>query len=542
MKHYRNYVNGKWTESSRTFDDVSPVDGSLVAIVHEASRELVDEAVKSGHQALSGEWGRTTATQRVALLRRIADEMERRQGDFLAAEMADTGKPHSMASSIDVPRGIANFRTFADILATAPVDSHRLDLADGAYALNYSARKPLGVVGVISPWNLPLLLMTWKVAPALACGNTVVVKPSEDTPGTATLLAEVMEAAGVPPGVFNLVHGFGPNSAGEFISSHPDISAITFTGESRTGTTIMRAAAEGVKPVSFELGGKNAAIIFADCDFDKMLDTMMRALFLNSGQVCLCSERVYVERPLYDRFCAALVERIKGMKIDWPQDPPGEQGRPEDPHRSGHRGYPCPSPARRPRAGRCRPGDLRRIPRAQPGCRPSPGADSQWPRTVARRAAAESAGDVGDPGGRASCGAARRSAGGAQRGPHVPGGYPLGTAGATRRVHRAAGAAGGAPGAGGGKRQRAGLSSRPGRDPPRSRRLARSPWRTPRGAALPAAWRARPRRPARRHRAGVAGHAQGGAGDQHRRDQPDHRRRTGGDRRRPGAGAALRSG
>lgn len=326
MKHYRNYVNGKWIESSRTFDDVSPVDGSLVAIVHEASRELVDEAVKSGHQALSGEWGRTTATQRVALLRRIADEMELRQADFLAAEMADTGKPHSMASNIDVPRGIANFRTFADILATAPVESHRLDLADGAYALNYSARKPLGVVGVISPWNLPLLLMTWKVAPALACGNTVVVKPSEDTPGTATLLAEVMEAAGVPPGVFNLVHGFGPNSAGEFISSHPDISAITFTGESRTGTTIMRAAAEGVKPVSFELGGKNAAIIFADCDFDKMLDTMMRALFLNSGQVCLCSERVYVERPLYDRFCAALVERIKGMKIDWPQDPATQMG------------------------------------------------------------------------------------------------------------------------------------------------------------------------------------------------------------------------
>jgi len=184
----------------------------------------------------------------------------------------------------------------------------------------------LGVVGVISPWNLPLLLLTWKVAPALACGNAVVVKPSEETPGSATLLAEVMEAAGVPPGVFNLVHGFGPDSAGEFISRHADISAITFTGESRTGTTIMRAAAEGVKPVSFELGGKNAAIIFADCDFDKMLDGMMRALFLNSGQVCLCSERVYVERPLFDRFCTALVERIKAMKIDWPNDPSTHMG------------------------------------------------------------------------------------------------------------------------------------------------------------------------------------------------------------------------
>lgn len=326
MKHYRNYVNGRWVESLRTFEDISPVDGSQVALVHEASRELVDEAVKAGHRAVAGAWGRTTAAERVTVLRRIADEMERRQADFLAAEMADTGKPLAMASVIDVPRGIANFRTFADILATAPLDSHRLDLPNGAYALNYTARKPLGVVGVISPWNLPLLLLTWKVAPALACGNAVVVKPSEDTPGTATLLAEVMQAAGVPDGVFNLVHGFGPDSAGEFISCHPDISAITFTGESRTGTTIMRAAAEGVKPVSFELGGKNAAIIFADCEFEKMIDGMMRALFLNSGQVCLCSERVYVERPLFERFCTTLAERIKAMKVDWPHDPATQMG------------------------------------------------------------------------------------------------------------------------------------------------------------------------------------------------------------------------
>jgi aminomuconate-semialdehyde/2-hydroxymuconate-6-semialdehyde dehydrogenase len=326
MKNYRNFVNGRWVESPRTFEDISPVDGSVVAVVHEAGRELVDEAVKAGHRAVAGAWGRTSAAERVDVLRRIADEMERRQADFLAAEMADTGKPLAMASMIDVPRGIANFRTFADILATAPLDSHRLDLPDGAYALNYAARKPLGVVGVISPWNLPLLLLTWKVAPALACGNAVVVKPSEDTPGTATLLAEVMQAASVPDGVFNLVHGFGPDSAGEFISRHPDISAITFTGESRTGTTIMRAAAEGVKPVSFELGGKNAAIIFADCEFEKMIDGMMRALFLNSGQVCLCSERVYVERPIFERFCTAIAERIKAMKIDWPHDPATQMG------------------------------------------------------------------------------------------------------------------------------------------------------------------------------------------------------------------------
>jgi aminomuconate-semialdehyde/2-hydroxymuconate-6-semialdehyde dehydrogenase len=187
-------------------------------------------------------------------------------------------------------------------------------------------RKPLGVVGVISPWNLPLLLLTWKVAPALACGNAVVAKPSEETPATATLLAEVMDTVGLPPGAFNLVHGFGPDSAGEFITRHPDISAITFTGESRTGTAIMHAAAAGVKPVSFELGGKNAAIIFADCDFDKMIDGMMRAVFLNSGQVCLCSERVYVERPLFERVCAALTARVKTLKLGWPHERESNMG------------------------------------------------------------------------------------------------------------------------------------------------------------------------------------------------------------------------
>ena len=318
MRQYRNYVNGRWRESSRRFDDANPVDGTTVAQVHEADQEMVDEAIRAGHAALAGPWGKTTVTERAALLYRVADEIERRFDDFLQAEIADTGKPLSMASTIDIPRGAANFRVFADILKTAPLDSFRTDLPGGAHALNYAVRKPLGVVGVISPWNLPLLLLTWKVAPALACGNAVVVKPSEETPGTATLLAEVMEAVGVPSGVFNLVHGFGPGSAGEFITTHPDIDAITFTGESRTGTAIMRAAAEGVKPISFELGGKNAAIIFADCDVDKMLDGMMRAVFLNSGQVCLCSERVYVERSLYARFVVALVERVTAMKLGDP--------------------------------------------------------------------------------------------------------------------------------------------------------------------------------------------------------------------------------
>jgi aminomuconate-semialdehyde/2-hydroxymuconate-6-semialdehyde dehydrogenase len=318
MKQYRNYVDGEWLESRHTFDDINPVDGSLVAKVHEADRATVDTAVEAGRRALQGPWSKLTVAERAEMLGRVAAEIEHRFDDFLAAEIADTGKPHSMASTVDIPRGAANFRMFADILKTMPMESFQTDLPGGAKALNYTVRKPLGVVGIISPWNLPLLLLTWKVAPALACGNAVVVKPSEETPGTATLLAEVMHSVGLPPGVFNLVHGFGPSSAGEFITTNRHIAAITFTGESKTGSAIMKAAAEHVKPVSFELGGKNAAIVFADCDFEKTMDGMMRAIFLNTGQVCLCSERVYVERPLYEKFKTELVRRVQQLKLGHP--------------------------------------------------------------------------------------------------------------------------------------------------------------------------------------------------------------------------------
>src|SRR5690606_25557810 len=215
-------------------------------------------------------------------------------------EVRDTGKPVSLASKLDIPRGAANFRIFADILKTAPLETFRTELPGGSHAINYAVRKPLGVVGIISPWNLPLLLFTWKVAPALAYGNTVVAKPSEETPSTATLLAEVMQEVGMPPGVFNLIHGFGPDSAGEFLTRHSGVDGITFTGESGTGTAIMKVAATRVKPVSFELGGKNAAIVFADADFDDAVDGVARSSFANCGQVCLCSERVYVERPIFD--------------------------------------------------------------------------------------------------------------------------------------------------------------------------------------------------------------------------------------------------
>ncbi|KCB48042.1 2-aminomuconic 6-semialdehyde dehydrogenase domain protein, partial [Bordetella hinzii 1277] len=234
MKQYRNFINGRFVESGKRFAGVNPATGLRFAEVHEATESMVDEAVAAGHQAVRG-WGAASVADRADMLYRIADEIDRRAEDFLEAEVSDTGKPVSLASKLDIPRGAANFRIFADILKTAPLETFRTELADGAHAINYAVRKPLGVVGIISPWNLPLLLFSWKVAPALACGNAVVAKPSEETPGTATLLAEVMQSVGLPQGVFNLVHGFGPNSAGEFITKHPDISAITFTGESKTG-------------------------------------------------------------------------------------------------------------------------------------------------------------------------------------------------------------------------------------------------------------------------------------------------------------------
>lgn len=268
FKQYRNFINGRFVESEKRFAGINPATGVQFAEVHEASRAMVDEAIAAGHRAVRA-WGATSVADRADMLYRIADEIDRRAEVFLEAEVSDTGKPVSLASKLDIPRGAANFRIFADILKTAPLETFRTELAGGAQAINYAVRKPLGVVGIISPWNLPLLLFSWKVAPALACGNAVVAKPSEETPGTASLLAEVMQSVGLPEGVFNLVHGFGPNSAGEFINRNPDISAITFTGESKTGSAIMHAAADGVKPVSFELGGKNAAIIFADCDVEK---------------------------------------------------------------------------------------------------------------------------------------------------------------------------------------------------------------------------------------------------------------------------------
>jgi aminomuconate-semialdehyde/2-hydroxymuconate-6-semialdehyde dehydrogenase len=318
LKSILNYINGQFVRGKREFADVNPADGSVIAQVAEADQALVDDAVSAARKALRGEWGRLTIPERAARLHSVADAIEARFDCFVADEVADTGKPVALASRLDVPRATANFRVFADMIKTAGLESFQTETPDGKRALNYAVRKPLGVVGIITPWNLPLLLLTWKLAPALACGNTVVVKPSEETPATATLLAEVMKEAGIPDGVYNVIHGFGPNSAGEFLTQHNDVNAVTFTGESQTGSAIMKTVAASLKPVSFELGGKNAAIVFADCDFEDAVNGISEAAFFNTGQVCLCAERVYVERAMFEHFVEALKKKAKSLRVGSP--------------------------------------------------------------------------------------------------------------------------------------------------------------------------------------------------------------------------------
>lgn len=323
MSDRKLFIDGVFVRSSTgdSFANINPATGAVIGQVEEAKAGDVDRAVQAARAALEGPWGTMPQAQRLELLAAAAEGIRRRFDDFLAAEIEDTGKPVSWASKIDIPRGAANLQLFADLTRNIANESYISDTPDGGKAINYALRQPLGVVGVICPWNLPLLLMTWKVGPALAAGNTVVVKPSEETPSTATLLGEVMQEVGMPKGVYNVVHGFGPGSAGQALVQHPDVAAITFTGESATGQRIMADAAPTLKPLSFELGGKNPAIIFADADFDAAVAGTIKSVFSNCGQVCLCSERVYVERPIFDRFVSALKAGAEQLKYGDPSDP-----------------------------------------------------------------------------------------------------------------------------------------------------------------------------------------------------------------------------
>ncbi|MBY4676680.1 2-hydroxymuconic semialdehyde dehydrogenase [Marinobacterium arenosum] len=321
MRESKHFINGEYLDSpdSPPLANYSPVTGQQIGIIHNGGEQEVDLAVSAARNALEGEWGQLSVNQRIELLYKVADRINERFDEFLEAECADTGKPYSLASHIDIPRGAANFKVFADTVKNVPNEAFEMATPDGGSALNYSQRVPKGVIAVICPWNLPLLLMTWKVAPALACGNTVVVKPSNETTLSTCLLGEVMNEVGIPKGVFNVVVGKGSRT-GDALVRHPGVDAITFTGSTATGEGLMETAAKGVRDISLELGGKNAGVVFADADLDKAVEGTLRSAFANCGQVCLGTERVYVERPIFDEFVQRMTAGAESFTFGKPED------------------------------------------------------------------------------------------------------------------------------------------------------------------------------------------------------------------------------
>ncbi|MBX6352730.1 MAG: aldehyde dehydrogenase [Thermoflavifilum sp.] len=298
------------------FDNINPATEEVIARVAEGGRREIDQAVQAARRAFRT-WSRTPAQERAKILNRIAEIIESRVEELALLETQDTGKPLWLTKSLDIPRAAYNFRFFADFVKGLGTECFEME----GVALNYALRRPVGVAGLISPWNLPLFLLTWKVAPCLAAGNTCVIKPAELTPTTATKLAEICQEAGLPDGVLNLVHGFGPDAAGQFLVEHPDVNLISLTGETTTGKAVMAAAAPTLKRLSFELGGKNPNIIFADADLDDCIETTIRSSFINQGEVCLCGSRIYVERPLYETFVERFVERTRQLKVGDPLQP-----------------------------------------------------------------------------------------------------------------------------------------------------------------------------------------------------------------------------
>ena len=309
------YIGGRLVgaQSGARLANVNPATGQQTSALARGSAEDVDAAAQAAHSAKEV-WSTTPAEQRAQILERTADVIAQNLDELAVMESEDTGKPLSLARQIDIPRAVANFRFFASAIRQESLGAHPMPTA-----LNYTQRRPLGVVGLITPWNLPLYLLTWKTAPALAMGNTVVAKPSELTPQTATRLAEILTEAGLPAGAFNVVHGLGPE-VGQPLVEHPQVSGISFTGGTATGARVAATAAPRFKKLSLELGGKNATIVFADADLDAAVDGAVRAGFANQGEICLCGSRVLVERSIYDAFLERYVERVAALRVGPPMD------------------------------------------------------------------------------------------------------------------------------------------------------------------------------------------------------------------------------
>ena len=313
----QNYINGKFVDpiNNNWIDNYNPAKGEVYAQIPNSSKEDIEKAYKAAKKAFPT-WSSTALDERSRIMLKIAELLEVNLQQFAEAESLDNGKPIWLAKAIDIPRASSNFRFFGNAITQFASESHE---SVGQDAINYTLRQPIGVVGCISPWNLPLYLFTWKIAPAIAAGNCVVAKPSEVTPMTAFLLGEICIEAGLPKGVLNIVHGLG-TSTGQAIVEHPGIKAISFTGGTATGAHIARTAAPMFKKLSLELGGKNPNIIFADCYYDDMLATTIRSSFSNQGQICLCGSRIFVEASIYEKFKKDFVEKVKALKVGHPSD------------------------------------------------------------------------------------------------------------------------------------------------------------------------------------------------------------------------------
>lgn len=320
--HLENFIGGNFIGplSGNFIDNYNPATGEVSGKIPDSNEQDVAVAVLAAQKAFAG-WSVTPLEKRFEILNRIAELIDENKELFALAESNDNGKPLWLSRKVDIPRASANFRFFATGIMHFAAESHQMENS----AINYTLRQPIGVVGCISPWNLPLYLFTWKIAPALAAGNCVIAKPSEVTPLTAFLLGRVVKEAGLPDGVLNILHGTGPVT-GEAIIQHPAIKAISFTGSTRAGARIASVAAPVFKKLSLELGGKNPNIIFADCDWEKMMNTTLQSSFANQGQICLCGSRILVEASIYDKFKTEFIQRVKALKVGDPMDERSKQG------------------------------------------------------------------------------------------------------------------------------------------------------------------------------------------------------------------------